>query len=37
VNVYVVVPLVLVFIVAGLHAPAIPFVEFNGSDGGREF
>jgi hypothetical protein len=37
VKVYVAVPVVLVFIVAGLHVPAIPFDEFAGKDGGAEF
>lgn len=37
VNVYVVVPAVLVLIVAGLHVPEMPFVDVTGRVGGAEF
>jgi hypothetical protein len=37
VNVYVVVPAVVVLIVDGLHVPVIPFVEVVGSVGAVEF
>lgn len=37
VNVYVVVPTVAVFIVAGLHVPVTPFVDVVGNTGGVEF
>jgi hypothetical protein len=37
VNVYVDVPLELVLIIAGLHVPLIPLVEFNGNEEGIEF
>jgi hypothetical protein len=37
VNVYVVVPVVLVLIVAGFQVPEIPFVEFKGSEGAAAF
>ena len=37
VNVYVVVPIVDVFIVAGLHVPFIPLVDVIGNCGADEF